>query len=49
MKVGIVGARVWTDKIKIKEFIFKLKTRYGDEVTIVSGGCKDGEIGRAHV
>ena len=42
MKVGIVGARVWTDKIKIKEFIFKLKKRYGDDVTIVSGGCKDG-------
>mgnify|MGYP003153867821 CR=1 FL=1 len=42
MKVGIVGARIWTDKLKIKEFIFKLKNRYGDSVTIVSGGCKDG-------
>ena len=42
MKVGIVGARIWTDKLKIKEFIFKLKEEYGTDTIIVSGGCKQG-------
>ncbi len=42
MNIAIVGSRRWTDKIKIKDFIFELKNRYGDGVTIVSGGCKDG-------
>ena len=41
-KVAIVGSRKYTNKQRIKEFIFKLKKRHGDEVTIVSGGCKDG-------
>ena len=42
MKVAIVGSRRWQNKGKIKDFIFKLKEQYGDELTIVSGGCKDG-------
>ena len=42
MNIGIVGSRRWTDKIKIKDFIFKLKNTYGNDITIVSGGCKDG-------
>ena len=42
MKIAIVGARKWTNKLKIKDFIFELRRRYGDDVTIVSGGCKDG-------
>ena len=42
MNIGIVGSRRWTDKIKIKDFVFELKNRYGDKITIVSGGCRDG-------
>ena len=42
MKVGIVGARIYENRKKIKDFIFKLKNEKGDGLTIVSGGCKDG-------
>ena len=42
MNIGIVGSRRWTDKIKIKDFVFELKNRYGDDVTVVSGGCRNG-------
>ena len=42
MKVGIVGARIYENRKKIKDFIFKLKNEKGDGLVIVSGGCKDG-------
>ena len=42
MRVGIVGSRRYTNRKKIKDFIFKLKEKYGEDVIIVSGGCKDG-------
>ena len=42
MKVAIVGSRRYENKRKIKEFIFKLKQKYGDDTIIVSGGCKTG-------
>ncbi len=42
MKVGIVGARIYENKKRIKDFIFKLKQKYGDDTIIVSGGCKNG-------
>lgn len=42
MKVGIVGSRRWSSKTKIKDFIFELKNRFGTDVTVVSGGCKNG-------
>ena len=42
MKVAIVGSRRYENKRKIKEFIFKLKEKYGTDTIIVSGGCKDG-------
>ncbi|MAH43189.1 hypothetical protein CL614_05740 [archaeon] len=42
MNIGIVGSRRWTDKIKIKDFIFELKNKYGDNIAIVSGGCRNG-------
>ena len=42
MKVAIVGSRRYESKKKIKDFIFKLKQEYGENTTIVSGGCKDG-------
>ena len=42
MKVGIVGSRKYTNKNKIKDFIYELKEVFGDEVEINSGGCKFG-------
>ena len=42
MKVGIVGSRKYTNKNKIKDFIYELKEVFDDEVEIVSGGCKFG-------
>jgi len=42
MNIAIVGSRKYENKNKIKKFIFRLIEKYGKEVTIVSGGCKDG-------
>jgi len=42
MKIGIVGSRIYENKKKIKDFIFKLKQEKGENVIIVSGGCPDG-------
>ena len=47
IKIGIVGSRKYTDKKKIKDLIFEIKEKYGDEVEIVSGGQKDGADGFA--
>lgn len=48
IRVGIVGSRIYTDKRKIREFIFKLKTEMGiDNVIIVSGGQPKGADGYA--
>ena len=41
-RVGIVGSREYTNRRKIKEFVFKLKEQFGDKVEIVSGGQKKG-------
>tara|TARA_R110000851_G_scaffold94758_7_gene205776 strand:+ start:1596 stop:2003 length:408 start_codon:yes stop_codon:yes gene_type:complete len=41
-KVGIVGSREYSDRRKIKNTIFELKNRFGEEVEIVSGGCPHG-------
>ena len=42
IKIGIVGSREYTDNRKIKDLIFDIKNKYGDEVEIVSGGQRDG-------
>ena len=42
MKIGIVGARIYENKKKIKDFIIKLVKEHGDGLVIISGGCKDG-------
>ena len=42
MKVAIVGSRRYENKKKIKDFIFKIKNTYGENTTIISGGCKQG-------
>ena len=46
-KIGIVGSRAYTNKKKIKDLIFEIKEKYGDEVEIVSGGQRDGADGYA--
>ena len=47
IKIGIVGSRSYTNKQKIKDLIFEIKEKYGNEVEIVSGGQKDGADGYA--
>ena len=41
MKIAIIGSRTYTNKTKMKSFMFRLKMEY-PEVEIVSGGAKDG-------
>ena len=47
IKVGIVGSRSYTNKKKIKDLIFQIKEKHGDEVEIVSGGQRAGVDGFA--
>ena len=42
VKIAIIGSRGYTNKRKIKEFIFKLKEQVGEKLEIVSGGAKEG-------
>ena len=42
MKIAIIGSRRYEHKKKIKDFIFKIKQQYGENTTIISGGCKTG-------
>ena len=42
MKIAIIGSRGYTNKRKIKEFIFQLKNKFEEDLIIVSGGAKDG-------
>ena len=42
MKIGIVGSRKYENKRKIKETIFNLKQKFGNNLVIFSGGCPDG-------
>jgi predicted Rossmann fold nucleotide-binding protein DprA/Smf involved in DNA uptake len=46
-KVGIVGARKYTNKLKVKEFVYNLKEKFGDGVEVVSGGQSEGADGYA--
>ena len=47
IKIGIVGSRSYTDRRKVKDLIFNIKEKYGDEVEIVSGGQPKGADGLA--
>ena len=47
IKIGIVGSRSYTNKKKIKDLIFQIKEKHGDEVEIVSGGQREGVDGFA--
>jgi len=42
VKVGIVGSRTWQNKKKVKEMIYSLKQKFGDQLIILSGGCPHG-------
>ena len=47
IKIGIVGSRSYTDRRKVKDLIFNIKEKYGDDVEIVSGGQPKGADGLA--
>ena len=47
IKIGIVGSRSYTNKKRVKDLIFDLKTGYADCVEIVSGGQQYGADGFA--
>lgn len=42
IKVGIIGSDLYENKLKIKDMIFKLKERHGDNIEIVSRGGTNG-------
>lgn len=42
VKVAIIGSRIYENKRKIKDTIFKLKQMFGDKLLIVSGGAQSG-------
>ena len=46
-KVGIVGSRIYTNEIKIKDLIYKLYQKYQNDLVIVSGGQEKGADGFA--
>ena len=41
MRRGITGTKTYENRVKIKDFLFKLKS-YGEDVTIIGLGEKDG-------
>ena len=42
MKIAIIGSRVYENKKKIRDMVFKLKNTFGDKVEIISGGTQNG-------
>jgi len=42
LKIAIIGSRVYENKRKIRDMIFKLKQTFGDSLEIVSGGSLNG-------
>lgn len=42
MKVAIVGSRSYQAASKVRDFIFQLKKKFGDDLVIISGGAKEG-------
>lgn len=41
-KVAIIGSRHYENKRRVKDLIWQLIQKFGDELTIVSGGCPAG-------
>lgn len=42
MKVAIIGSRQWENTRKIKDLLTNLKKKFGNELTVISGGCNNG-------
>ena len=42
VKIAIIGSRSYTNKRKIRQFVWELKEKFGDRLIIISGGAKDG-------
>tara|TARA_A100001201_G_scaffold29947_1_gene32467 strand:- start:1738 stop:2139 length:402 start_codon:yes stop_codon:yes gene_type:complete len=42
VKVAIIGSRHYENVRKIKDALFKLKQRFGDELIVISGGAQYG-------
>ena len=42
LKIGVIGNSTYENKRKIKEFLFEVKKKFGDNVQIISGGNKKG-------
>jgi hypothetical protein len=44
IKIGIVGSRLWDDKIKIEVAVDKCIEKYGKDICIISGGAKGADL-----
>lgn len=42
MRIAIIGSRNYENTRKIKNLLTDLRSRFGDELTIISGGCLQG-------
>lgn len=42
IKVGIIGTNTYENKLKIKEILYKLKQKHGENIEIVSRGNNKG-------
>ena len=42
MRIAVTGCRLYEDKRKVREFLSKLKSDYGTDIDILSGGSKSG-------
>lgn len=42
MKIAIIGSRTYENARKVKTLLSDLKRRFGNELTVISGGCPDG-------
>ena len=42
LRVAVIGSRKYENRQKIKQFLFHLKGKYGEDTVIISGVCLDG-------
>ena len=42
VRVGIIGSRNWQNHKKVKDTIYNLKQKFGENLIIISGGCPNG-------
>ena len=42
MKVAIIGSREYENTRKVKDMLFQLKQKFGDNLIIISGGAQHG-------